>query len=267
VDQPIQFPVVLAGKYNLFEHEHEGLRVEVASYAVKKKRAMEQIANNIHSLIGFYKKFLGDYPFDEMKVIEIDSYGWAVAPAGVIFITREAFEPGLQSRGWSGGLNRRLAHEVAHTWWGHVAKMSSREDQWLSESTAEYFSAFASSQLVGKREFEDALREWRQQSGHVGDKASLYLANQLAGEESYGDRYALLYAKGPLVLHALRQELGDQKFFTLFKSYLTNYSMQHIQTRDLIKMTSWVAGTDYAPWFDRYLFGVEWPEVDKRKKK
>jgi hypothetical protein len=267
IDKPVRFPIVLAGKYSTFTQEHEGLTVSVSSYATKKSSAMKKLANNVHSLIGHYHRFLGDYPFGEVKVSEIDEYGWAMAPPGIIFITREAFEPALQARGWSMGLNRRLAHEVAHTWWGQVAKWSSREDQWLSESIAEYYSAFAISQLWRESEFNEAVKEWKQQSYDIKDRASIYQAGRLEGEKAGEDWFGLLYAKGPLVLHALRQELGDQQFFTLMKTVLTNHQFKHIDTNTFIEMTNWISKQDYSPWFDRYLLGTDWPGGKKEKTK
>ena len=74
IDKPVRFPVVLAGKYSTITQEHEGLTVSVSSYATKKSSAMKKLANNVHSLIGFYHRFLGDYPFEEVKVIEIDEF-------------------------------------------------------------------------------------------------------------------------------------------------------------------------------------------------
>jgi aminopeptidase N len=146
-----------------------------------------------------------------------------------------------------------------------VAKWSNADDQWLSESTAEYYSAFAMGSIISPNEFKEAMSDWRVMGRRVKDRGSLFLANQLAGDEARADRYALLYAKGPLVLHALRRELGDDKFFTLFKSFLTTFKMQHVETGEIVKMTEWLMQKDYSFWYERYLFGVEWPEVADRK--
>ncbi len=265
LDQPISYLTIIAGDYHTFSSEKNGIRVEVASYMADLKKRSARLANNAHGLLEFYDKVLGAYPFHELKIIEIDEYGWGQAPPGVIFITKEAFEPVLKSLGWSDGINRRLAHELAHTWWGHVAKWSNRDDQWLSESTAEYYAAFAMGQIMGPSEFKEAMAYWRRVGPPVKDRASLFLANQIAGDQAYGDRIALLYAKGPLVLHALRRELGDNEFFTLFKSFLTTFRMQHVETVEIVRMTEWLMKKDYSTWYDRYLFGVEWPEIEDGK--
>ena len=260
---PIQIPVVLAGKYLTVERERQGVKVEVSTYAMADARAAETLFSNILGLIEFYTFYLGPYPFSELKLIEINSYGFGQAPAGVIFITKEAFSP-LQdelTRLFSENVNARVAHEMAHTWWGHVVKLGAPEDQWLSESVAEYYSAYAMSKLWHASKFDKALGEWRGNSKFIKDKSSVYLANQLSSEEAHEDRFGLLYAKGPLVLHALRQELGDNAFFTVLKSFVTNFRFKSGETRHFIGVTNFVAKKEMTPFFDRYLLGTEWPKL------
>ena len=260
---PIQIPVVLAGKYLTAERERQGVKVEIASYAMADTRATETLFKNILGLIEFYTFYLGPYPFSELKLIEINSYGFGQAPAGVIFITKEAFSP-LQdemTRLFSENVNARVAHEMAHTWWGHVVKLGAPEDQWLSESVAEYYSAYAMGKLWHASKFDKALGEWRGNSKFIKDRSSVYLASQLSGEEAYEDRFGLLYAKGPLVLHALRQELGDNGFFTVLKSFVTNSRFKPGETRHFIGVTNFVTKKEMTPFFERYLLGTEWPKL------
>jgi len=262
-DKPIQIPVVLAGRYTTESETRNGVTVSVSSYGKPNPRAAKSLITNVHSLMEFYKPFLGGFPFAEMKIIEINAYGFGQAPAGVIFITKEAFSP-LQdeaSRLFSQGINARLAHELAHTWWGHVAKLGGWEDQWLSESLAEYFSAFAMGRVRRASEFDAAVKEWKAQSRFLKDRGTVFTANLLSGEKAFEDRYLLLYAKGPLVLHALRQELGDSAFLTICKSYLKSFDFKVAETRHFIGLTNFVTKKDYTEWFGRYLLGAEWPKV------
>lgn len=260
-DKPIQIPAILAGKYKTLEREHRGIKIRVSRYVSAEERSMQQIASIISALLDFYEPYLGAFPFAELNVIEINSYGFGQAPAGIIFITKEAFSPleDLLARLFSQGINARLAHELAHTWWGHVAKLGEAEDQWLSESTAEYMAAYAMGKLWKKQEFDTSLRRWKSNSKFVGDKGTVYLANYLAGQAGWEDRVGLLYNKGPLVLHALRQELGDNQFFTVLKSFVRSFEFRQAQTQHFLGITDYVTQQQWRPWFDRYLLGTEWP--------
>jgi aminopeptidase N len=83
----------------------------------------------------------------------------------------------------------------------------------------------------------------------------------------------LLYDKGPLVLHALRQELarqvgsdeeGDVYFFALLRSFVTNFPFQFGETRHLVGILNQMTGSDWQPWFERYVYGTETPPVEIR---
>jgi hypothetical protein len=261
--KPIWSADLLAGKYTTFVDAREGLTVRVSSYALNKPGASKQIASIVHAFAAFYEPLLGKFPFPELEVLEINAFGFGIAPPGMIFITREAFNP-LFTQGFVKGINARLAHEVAHAWWGHVVRPSATADRWMAESLAEYYSGLAM-QLRNKNDFGLMLDEWKDESKPVRGRGSVYLANSVAGEDRGLEYQALLYAKGPLVLHALRLEIGDQAFFTVFKSLLSSFPMKDATTKDVIAITNLVTKKDYGPWFDRYLLGTEWPALEKGK--
>ncbi|HEX6203006.1 MAG TPA: M1 family aminopeptidase [Thermoanaerobaculia bacterium] len=280
LDKPMQFPVVAAGKYHLYEEERDGRKVTIASYAFGKEKAAKVLADLFFSAAATYDQFFGvSYPFRELDVIEINSWGWGQAPPGVLFITAEAYNPinDTLSRLYSQGINGRYAHEVAHAYWGHVIKMDSREEQWLTESFADYSAALAMQAMMpgkrGEREFAKTVREWKSRTAQIGEGGSIYLANYLAGEDEgdFRDRTWLLYNKGPLVLHALRQELGrqmgssergDKAFQALLRAMQTNFSYQYGETRHLVGILNQITGNDWQPWFERYVYGTEVPPID-----
>lgn len=257
LDQPVQFAVILAGKYHTLVEERDGFRITLASYAFSHDESMRRIAHNMFQIKELYEVLLGPFPFDELHVIEINEYGFGVAPPGVIYLTREAFDPSPAGRAYREELNLRMAHEMAHMYWGHVAQMASFDEQWLSESTAEYYGAVAVGQFLGERKFREARRSWLEQQQLISEAPSVYLANRLAGEKAGRERYGLLYARGPLVLHELREELGDQTFFTLMKSFLTNFRFRPVTTKDFLALTEFITKKDYRPWLEERIFGLE----------
>lgn len=257
LDRPVQFAVILAGKYHTYAEERDGFRITLASYAFSHDESMRRIAHNMFQMKDLYEVLLGEFPFGELHVIQINEYGFGIAPPGVIYLTREAFDPSPRGRAFREELNLRMAHELAHMYWGHVAQMSSFDEQWLSESTAEYYGAVAVGHFLGERKFRAAYRNWKEQTTLIRDAPSVYLANRIAGEKAGQERYGLLYAQGPLMLHELREELGDQTFFTLMKSFLTNFRFQPVETGKFLELTNFITKEDYRPWFDERLFGLE----------
>lgn len=283
LEHPTQFPVVVAGKYEVFEEEKDGLTCRVASYAGGKEEASRRLIGNLFAAVDFYQQLFNvPYPFAEVDVVEINSWGFGVAPAGVIFITQEAYDPlgDITSRFFSQGVNERYVHEVAHAWWGHVSRASSYEEAWLNESFAEYSAALCLQAMrgggkKGDREFRKLLRGWISRTRQIGDGGSIYLADHLGADEgeiaAARDRNYLLYSKGPLVLHALRQELGrrldseeqgDRYFFALLRTFLQHVEPRWGESRHLVGILDQITGQPWQPWFERYVYGTEIPEVD-----
>ncbi|MCG8457569.1 MAG: hypothetical protein MI919_14945, partial [Holophagales bacterium] len=83
-------------------------------------------------------------------------------------------------------------------------------------------------------------------------------------------RYQLLYGRGPLVLHAIRQKLqrkhgeeeGDRLFLTWIRSYIKNFTFKIGETRYLIQILEQITGEEWQPFFERYIYGTESPKVD-----
>ena len=304
LDGQLSHPTVVAGDYKIVEAERDGYRVRVASHVFEQREAAAILQNMVLNAAQYFGQvFDFPYPFQELNLVEIDSWGFGQAPAGVIYLTKEAFAPisvaftGLPSLGipslslppWrrdvplpvglgSKHVNGTIVHEVAHGWWGHVVQWPSPEEQWLSESFAEYSAALGLRALkggrAGEREFQRKLKEWRGQTKRLGKGTSIYLANRLAGEDTQDvvDRAILLYSKGPLVLHALRTKLqqdlggkdaGDRHFMALWRTLMKSFPYQPGETRHLIGILNQITNQDWFPWFEKYVFGFETPVVSQ----
>jgi hypothetical protein len=163
IPKPVQFAVVLAGKYALAEEKHEDLTIRVASYAGNNDRAMKQLGNLAWKMIKYYEPWLGPFPFKEFNIIEINQLGYGQAPPATMFITKEAFNPtlGEDNQIFSRGINHRFAHEIAHQYWGHVVKMGSEEEQWVTEAFAEYCSSLVIKKLKGEGHYDGMVATWR----------------------------------------------------------------------------------------------------------
>ncbi|MBP1773639.1 MAG: hypothetical protein H6P99_2802 [Holophagaceae bacterium] len=90
------------------------------------------------------------------------------------------------------------------------------------------------------------------------------LANDIQFEdrrESYFARRDLLYAKGPLLLHALHEELGEQVFLTWLKSSQTNFRWKFANTQRLFDLLKFITKKDYTPFLNDHFWGLGLPEV------
>ena len=184
-----------------------------------------------------------------------------------MFITKEAFNPlggNEENQLYSGGVNERFAHEIAHQYWGHVVKMPSHEEQWLTESFAEYSAALFMKAGKGEAEYKSIVNHWKPGARLATDKAPIPLANRVYvasdARTQFFIRTGLLYQKGPLLLAALHHELGDETFLTFLKSYQKSFRWKFGSTKTVVGLLNFLTKKDYNPFFDANYWGTGMPK-------
>jgi len=263
IDKPVQFTTVQAGKYDVYEEKQGDLTIRVATYAMRNDRAAKQLTDLAFGLIDYYQFFLGPFPFREFNIIQVNDYGFGQAPPATMYITNEAFSRVSEvDKIFSQGINERFAHEIAHQYWAYVVRMPSEEEQWLTESFAEYSAALALRKLKGEASYQRLVSEWRGRARDGASVAPIPYANRIEGDPalSFDERFALLYAKGPLLLFALHKELGDTEFLTFMKSYTKSFNFKFGTTKDVAGLLKFMTGKDYAPFFEKYFWGTAMPD-------
>jgi hypothetical protein len=273
-DKPILWFSVAAGKYESKELVKNGRTVRAWGYAGIGMGA-EQLLKTAHGVLEFYSQYLGSAPFEEVNLVEVPSLGFGQAPAGMIWLTREAFDAigddlnrMVAGSGPGGWVNRLVSHELAHQYWAHQVKMWSYEDQWLTESFAEYTSSLAMRAMKNKGQatWEIIVKDWGEQARKATKAATIPSANLLAPNpkkdpETFRYRQSLVYAKGAYLLACLQKELGEQKFAQFLRLYLRSFAWYPPSfSQDVPDLLKAVSGKDYQAWMDRYFYGTDMPE-------
>ena len=266
IDKPVQFMVVLAGKYAYEEETQNGVTVRIASYGQKDTIGIRKLMKLSHKIIDYFSGFLGPFPFDEFNVIEINSWGYGQAPPGFMFITQEVFNPigGDVNQFFSGGTNERFAHEIAHQYWGHVVKMASPEEQWLTESFAEISAGLLVRDLRGIGDLKGLETVWKSRAKEATDVAPIPLANRIQYRSdpsiARNHRFHLLYSKGPWLLDTIRREIGDKPFLVFLNSCQATFRWKFGSTKMVQAVLEAVSKKDWKQFFDDYYWGTGMPK-------
>lgn len=271
LDEPVPFATVLAGKYTTQESTEDGVTCRVASYGIPKEMSGKKLLSVFHGVRKFYEWLLGPFPWKEFTIVEINDYGFGQAPPGMMRITKEAFQSNVftdeVSTLFSQGINQRVAHEIAHAYFGYVVRDASPEHQWISEAFSEIASMYAIEKLKGKAEGKKLAGTWAGAARLSAKAAPIDLANGLAPKiastwdsSTAIDRIELVYSKGAHLLQTLRLELGDDLFFTVLRSFLRSFEKQRdVTTDDFVALLSFATKKDWKPWFEKYYYGTEMP--------
>jgi aminopeptidase N len=151
-----------------------------------------------------------------------------------------------------------VSHELAHMWWGDLLTCRDWSHGWLNEGFATYMECLWTERHLG-------VDEYRQE---VLTNTELYLgeeyrrpivSNVFHQPIDVFDRH--LYEKGSLVLHMLRQELGDDLFFRSLRRYCGDNQDRNVTTDDLVRAIAEETGRHLDWFFDQWLYRPGHPKL------
>jgi aminopeptidase N len=153
----------------------------------------------------------GPYPHPELRIVEVPStwqMGAAVAfPGTIFFVEDRGFLTDARDSTRLDIVTRRIAHEVAHQWWGmQLSPAPGPGATMLVESFAKYGEQRVLAASHGEAMVEELMQydQDRYLSGRTGAGESEVPLVQ-AGDESW-----LYYGKGGVVMNALRALVGQE---------------------------------------------------------
>jgi hypothetical protein len=177
----------------------------VTAYAPGLKETTKPLADRLPEILGFLSGTFGRYPFQAAGNVftHVDDDGPGTAPQ-----TRPVY---LGAGNKQFMTLEEVVHEQAHQWYGVSAAPGGPEDSCL----AECFAAYATWLWDEAEDGADLDNRYRMQ---INAKK----ADPTFWEELYhpGKEPGIgIYTKGPLALHALRRQVGDQAFHRLIEQW------------------------------------------------
>lgn len=280
---PVTFPSMVYGQYvaepsRVKAYKLDGTEIpvvmhvdEVAMREWDLTRAdLRKLADEAANSINLFSKIMNvDYPFSKLDLVNdpVPAF-YGQAPSSLIyfgqavFLTMGEISAGGGGRGDLSRLSRFLrsvcAHEVGHQWWGSSTSNANSQNYWFVESLAEYASAMYLEAAYGPKEYEHQVKEWRDTVLQADAMTSIWNADQMWGGNA---RQALIYNKGPLAMHMLRETFGEAKFLQFFRTLAQSLAGKQIVTRDIQTVAEAVYGGNMEWFFDQWIRGVGLPKI------
>ena len=231
---------LLIGEYEVLDGGVAGT-VPLTNVALRDDVArMQPYFDLTDDQMAFFEPLFGPYPLDRYGLAFADSVpGLAMETQGRSLFSRQDFQGGLDPTA-----QMFLAHELAHQWFGDAVSPADWSDLWLNESFATYgqwlwldHAGVESLDAVASR-----MLAVRQFPGEPTAEPSVF---NLFGFERYDG--------GAVVVHALRQEIGDEAFFRLLQRWVAENDGASRVTEDFTALAADVAGRDLSAFFATWL--------------
>ncbi|MDN3497070.1 M1 family metallopeptidase [Planococcus sp. APC 4015] len=203
-------------------------------------------------------------PLDRMMAVFETSFGPYPFADYAIVVTADDLEIPLEAQAMAifganhidgvGGLERLIAHELAHQWFGNSVGVAQWRDIWLNEGFACYAEWVWSESSGGPSAHAKAL-------GHHAQLAALphdLVTGDPGPDLMFDDR---VYKRGAVTLHALRLTIGDDSFFGLLHAWTARYRGSTATTADFVALAEEISGASLGTLFHAWLVGTALPPL------
>ncbi|MFA6889778.1 MAG: M1 family aminopeptidase [Bacilli bacterium] len=133
------------------------------------------------------------------------------------------------------------AHEIAHQWWYGLVGNDEINEAWLDEGLTQYSTMMYYEKTYGKDAFENKIIE----SEQYYETAMLNLRDELGDISEEIDRPAyafenwrlydvLTYDRAAMMLHTVRETVGEKKFFSSMAYYFEQNKYKNASQEDFV---------------------------------
>jgi aminopeptidase N len=154
-----------------------------------------------------------------------------------------------------------ISHELAHQWFGDLLTCRDWSQGWLNEGFATYLEIVWKEHATTRDDADyDRLLDME---AYLDEDAHRYrrpiVTNVYHEPIDVFDRH--LYEKGACVLHMLRTELGEQRFWKAIKHYVAKHKGGSVETRDLARAIEEATGWNGDRFFHQWVFSAGFPAL------
>ncbi len=214
-------PSVFAGQFRIDERDHDGIRLRTYFPAEQQQLAgtyLDQAA----TYLDLFEGQIGDYPYDGFSMIAAPLPVGMGFP-GLTYISAQILRmPFMQTRS--------LAHEILHNWWANGVFIDYGEGNW-AEGLTTYMADYALAESERPTKAGEMRLGWLRDFSALPDERDQPLtAFRSKGHDA---DQVIGYNKVAMVLHMLKQEIGEEAFDRGIKAFWAKHRFESAAWSDI----------------------------------
>lgn len=243
--------------------EFEG--IPVAYYAAKHwtPAHLERSFGRTTEMLAWMTKRLDrPFPFPKYFQFALPGIGGAMENISLvswddIFVLDEDL-----AREWTWLVDQINVHEMAHSYFGDAVVCRDFAHVWLKESWATYMEQCWLEDRYGVDEMQYDF--YRNSAAYLSEADDSYKRPMVTRTfDSSWDMYDRhLYPGGATRLHTLRNELGDEAFWSGVSNYLAENTRSVVETEDFRRAMERASGRTLTKFFDQWFYTAGYPDIE-----
>ncbi|MCQ2292348.1 MAG: T9SS type A sorting domain-containing protein [Bacteroidales bacterium] len=248
---PTYLASMAVGPYRLYADTFQGMQATIPIEIYAQPSTINNVAGsfvNLKRVLRMYESLFGPYRWPRVGYVAVNFTSGAMEHA-----TNIAYP----NSGINGTLSHEdlYAHELFHLWFGDLITCNQAEQMWINEGFASYAEALTEG-LLNSNDSTDAYLNYIRDVHHatlkdiVKDDGAHYALDNVPQEVTYGTHS---YQKGSLIVHTLRNYMGDSLFFSGFQQLLDHYAYQNINSEELFSYLTQVTGMPLHDFYEAWV--------------
>jgi aminopeptidase N len=206
-----------------------------------------------NQIVEYFTKVIGPFPYEKLALVQSTTRYGGMENASAIFFAEK-------SVAGDRNIDGLVAHEIAHQWFGDSVTESDWHHLWLSEGFATYFQMLFTEHADGREAFraellrnKDNYLEFAENNRRPIIDTTIFDYPRLLNANNY--------QKAALVLHTLRNQVGDEVFFRGVREYYSAYRDMNALTVDFQKVIESASGQLLGWFFDQWFWRSGHPQL------
>jgi aminopeptidase N len=251
---------LVAGEFEPIHYKWR--KVPLTVWTPKGRRAdAERCCGKTADMMGFFSEFTGEpYPYEKYDQVFVQDFIFggmenttATTLTDTALLDRRSF--------LDASMDGLVAHELAHQWFGDLLTCRDWSQGWLNEGFATYFDALYKEHDLGRDEY--LLQVLSLRDNYLAEDGGHYrrsiVTKRYRDPVEIFDRH--LYEKGALVLHMLRNLLGDDLFRRSIRRYVRRHRGANVETVDLRRAVEEETGRNLEFFFHQWVYKAGHPDL------